>query len=89
MKSQKLLRLPFSVFVVAGGVPAREPRWAESAAPPGNGEPLRVVSLPPNYLRQDPAPGVDKPVAHLHKKNILFLYMLAELSPAGSGSGRW
>jgi hypothetical protein len=37
--------------------------------------PPNLATLPPNYLRQDPAPGVDKPVAHPHKKNIFWVYL--------------
>ena len=43
--------LPFSVFVVPGGVPARQPGRAQPRSPPRNGEPLGIVTLPPNDLR--------------------------------------
>ena len=68
-----LLRaVPFSVLVVPGGsVPSGQPGRAEPRTPPRNGEPLRIVTLSPDYLGEDPAPGVDEPVAHLQTEGAV------------------
>lgn len=47
-------------------------RDGQLLASPGDGVPVRVVTLASDDFRQDSAPGVDEPIANLNSGNICF-----------------